>query len=318
MFALNSGFFIRLAKPGEQADIEHLDIRPGSEQQLAQSILNRCLLVAQRDRRIVGCAGIDLDLQQIDPFFLAPDIQDEKLIKRLLEAAEKLAVQFGILRLGANLRGDIRPMLSDAGYTPDCVNRTTKQTAQANSPPLMNRAFPRRQTRYFRQIFKMLDDLGIDRNYPIAHRLPLQPEANSLQSIGEDIYQRDQRMVPSAAKNWHAMINAATQQGIQIQAVSAFRSVRYQAGIVKRKLEKGQSMEQILEVSAAPGFSEHHTGKAIDVTTPGFDVLEEEFDQSPAFGWLEQEAQNFGFQMSFSKNNHHGLAYEPWHWAWNG
>ena len=47
-----------------------------------------------------------------------------------------------------------------------------------------------------------------------------------------------------------------------------------------------------------------------------FEKLEEEFDKSPAFKWLEKTAGNFGFRMSFPKNNRHGVAYEPWHWCW--
>jgi D-alanyl-D-alanine carboxypeptidase len=98
--------------------------------------------------------------------------------------------------------------------------------------------------------------------------------------------------------------------------VSAFRSVHYQKEIIRRKLEKGQSVADILRVSAAPGYSEHHTGHALDLTTPGTAVLEEEFEESEAFGWLTAHAGEFGFHMSFPRGNPHGVAYEPWHWAW--
>ena len=87
---------------------------------------------------------------------------------------------------------------------------------------------------------------------------------------------------------------------------------------MRKKLEQGQAIDAILQVSAAPGFSEHHSGRAVDVTTPGYPVLEEVFEESEAFAWLREHAGRFGFLLSFPRDNPHGVAYEPWHWAWWG
>jgi D-alanyl-D-alanine carboxypeptidase len=102
-----------------------------------------------------------------------------------------------------------------------------------------------------------------------------------------------------------------------LQVVSAYRSTEYQLGILRRKLERGQTIEEILRVSAAPGYSEHHSGRALDITTPGFAALEEEFEQSPAFAWLGANAARFGFRLSYPRGNRHGIAFEPWHWCWH-
>ncbi len=84
----------------------------------------------------------------------------------------------------------------------------------------------------------------------------------------------------------------------------------------EESLIKGMNIYKILEVSAAPGYSEHHSGRALDITTPGYAVLEEEFEHSPAFEWLCEHAPGFGFSLSFPRDNPHGVIYEPWHWAW--
>ena len=76
-------------------------------------------------------------------------------------------------------------------------------------------------------------------------------------------------------------------------------------------------MAQILRVSAAPGYSEHHSGRALDITTPGYAALEEEFELSPAFAWLKKHAKTFRFRLSYPRRNTHGIAYEPWHWCWH-
>jgi D-alanyl-D-alanine carboxypeptidase len=175
-----------------------------------------------------------------------------------------------------------------------------------------------RTWRFRRRISAMHASLGIPADYAARGALPLQPEAPRLVPVGQDIYQREQRMLAPAARAWHAMVRAAAVAGIELQLVSAFRSAAYQESLLRRKLEQGQRLDEILRVSAAPGFSEHHSGRAVDLTTPGFPVLEEVFEESEAFAWLVRNADDFGFSLSYPRGNPHGVIYEPWHWAWWG
>lgn len=159
-------------------------------------------------------------------------------------------------------------------------------------------------------------ELGVPADYGRCRALRTMQEPRRLTFVGYDIHERPQWLTPSAAAAWLRMRQAAALGQVELQLVSAFRSIEYQVGIIERKLARGQAMAQILEVSAAPGYSEHHTGRAIDVTTPGFAALEEEFEQSPAFRWLSNNATKFGFTLSFPRGNPHAIAYEPWHWLW--
>ena len=113
------------------------------------------------------------------------------------------------------------------------------------------------------------------------------------------------------------MRTAAERDREILQLVSAFRSVDYQKQIIQRKVAAGQSWEQILRVSALPGFSEHHTGRTNDVTTPGCKPLTEEFEQTTAFHWLTRHAGEFRFVMTYPRGNKLGIAYEPWHWTFH-
>ncbi|MBT8145423.1 MAG: D-alanyl-D-alanine carboxypeptidase family protein, partial [Gammaproteobacteria bacterium] len=63
-------------------------------------------------------------------------------------------------------------------------------------------------------------------------------------------------------------------------------------------------------------FSEHHTGRALDLNTDGCAVLQEEFENTSAFQWLMAEAQSFGFILSYPRDNPWGIVYEPWHWCY--
>ena len=168
-----------------------------------------------------------------------------------------------------------------------------------------------------RKIAALQRQLGIPADYSARHHLKIQVECQQLTSIGEDVFAREQMMTPNAASAWLAMQAAAAEEGVELQAVSAFRSIDYQAGIIQRKLSAGQNIKEILKVSAAPGFSEHHSGCALDITTPGCEPLEEEFENSQAFKWLLSSASDFCFSLSYPKNNLHGVAYEPWHWCWS-
>ena len=159
--------------------------------------------------------------------------------------------------------------------------------------------------------------LGVPRDYARVRLLKRVREPSHLVFIGRDTQNRPQWLVPRAARAWARMREAATRNSVELQIVSAFRSVEYQLGILKRKLERGLGIEEVLRVSAAPGYSEHHSGRALDITTPACAVLEEEFEQSAAFAWLSTNAPSHEFHLSYPRDNPHGIAYEPWHWCWH-
>jgi len=111
------------------------------------------------------------------------------------------------------------------------------------------------------------------------------------------------------------MVLAATEEGCTLFLVSGFRSRARQAEIIRAKLGRGMPMEEILRVSAYPGFSEHHTGLAVDVAAPACPELVEAFEATPEFQWLKISAARFGFALSYPRGNTRDIAYEPWHWC---
>jgi LAS superfamily LD-carboxypeptidase LdcB len=120
-----------------------------------------------------------------------------------------------------------------------------------------------------------------------------------------------------ATKAWLAMRDAARSDQIELLPFSGFRSYLYQCGLVRAKLAKGQTIEQILTILAAPGYSEHHTGEALDITTVNCPQADEQFAETDAHAWLTKHAIRFGFKESFPADNQHGLVYEPWHWRFH-
>ena len=163
----------------------------------------------------------------------------------------------------------------------------------------------------------ILASLGISLDTIASRSLVLYPEATELvvAEIGES--GREHLLVPAAARAWSALREAAQADRVTITIVSAFRSVERQAEIVRAKLARGLSIEEILSVSAPPGYSEHHSGRAVDVTTGGVRPLELEFERTDAFAWLSRHAGRFGFFLSYPRQNRYGYLYEPWHWCFS-
>lgn len=161
-------------------------------------------------------------------------------------------------------------------------------------------------------------ELGIASNYASARQLPFQAEANETEliDVGPNPDGRPVRLTPDAAGAWHALREAARHDRITLLAISGFRSVARQTEIIRTKLAAGQPIDSILRLVAAPGFSEHHTGRALDIGAPDYLELEENFAETAEFRWLNSHAPAHGFCLSFPRQNPHGIGFEPWHWLY--
>lgn len=146
--------------------------------------------------------------------------------------------------------------------------------------------------------------------------MPREEEAIFLVDGGVDIFDRAISMTPGTFSSWQQMQQHAAKDSIELQIVSAYRSIDYQCELFLKKLARGISLEEILKVNAIPGFSQHHSGRALDLSTPEFPPLETTFENSDAFAWLEHHARQFDFVLSYPINNEQGIDYEPWHWAY--
>lgn len=92
----------------------------------------------------------------------------------------------------------------------------------------------------------------------------------------------------SIAPNLQAMINAAKQDGVNLDIISGYRSHQEQQALYD-KYGPGRA--------AKPGTSNHEKGMAVDfANTPG------------AYKWLAQNASRFGL-----KTNTQAGGWEPWH-----
>jgi LAS superfamily LD-carboxypeptidase LdcB len=111
------------------------------------------------------------------------------------------------------------------------------------------------------------------------------------------------------------MILASRDANNPIQIVSAYRSFGTQANL--KTAYKSTFGSGANKFSADQGYSEHQLGTTVDLTTPILQNTFVSFEKTPAFKWLTEHAHEYGFTLSYPKNNAY-YEYEPWHWRFVG
>lgn len=128
------------------------------------------------------------------------------------------------------------------------------------------------------------------------------------------------QMRAPAAAAFSKMRGAARADGVTIVPVSGFRPISYQKNLFVRAVKRYGSEQKAARWVAPPEYSEHATGWALDLGDESHRAtdIEQTFQSTPAFRWLQSNAERFGFELSFPRGNPHGVNHEPWHWRFIG
>lgn len=127
-------------------------------------------------------------------------------------------------------------------------------------------------------------------------------------------------MKAEAAEQFHKLVEAAEKEGYTIVMTTAYRSYGFQKILWDQYVAK-EGEEAAAKYSARPGTSEHQTGLAVDITSPGVDYkLLNSFGQTEEGIWIAKNAHRFGFIIRFPKGKEEitGYQYEPWHLRYVG
>ncbi len=132
-----------------------------------------------------------------------------------------------------------------------------------------------------------------------------------------------QQMEKRAAAAYNDMSAAAGADGITLTPVSGFRTNQRQTNnynnSIQNYLNQGFSHDEAMRRTegyyAIPGTSEHEAGLAIDI---GF--IEDSFEDTPAFAWLQEHAEEYGFILRYREEDFAitHIHYEPWHYRYVG
>ena len=124
-----------------------------------------------------------------------------------------------------------------------------------------------------------------------------------------------QKMRPDAADALEEMFSAALEDGIELYAVSGYRSYGTQRSIYQKKVaERGESSASLS--SAPPGASEHQLGLAMDISAKSISYrLNAIFADSDEGKWLAEHCAEYGFIIRYKTEWKSVTSYkgEPWH-----
>jgi LAS superfamily LD-carboxypeptidase LdcB len=148
----------------------------------------------------------------------------------------------------------------------------------------------------------------------------------------------DKDLIIEVEKAFLEMQEAAKKEGIKLEITSSYRPVTEQRELFLERLEETFKTEtkedfseekilksnnlsivdKVLEITAPPGYSRHHSGYTIDLASST-----SVFENSPGFRWISennyQNAKKFGFIPSYPEGvEKQGPEPEAWEYVWVG
>jgi zinc D-Ala-D-Ala carboxypeptidase len=127
-------------------------------------------------------------------------------------------------------------------------------------------------------------------------------------------------MREEAATALENMFSTAQNSGIELYAVSGYRSYNRQQQLFNAEINR-VGIEKAEQAVAIPGASEHQSGLAMDISSKSNKFyLNEAFANTTEGIWLKDNAHRFGFILRYPKEKIDitNYMYEPWHFRYVG
>ncbi|MDD5409520.1 MAG: M15 family metallopeptidase [Candidatus Omnitrophica bacterium] len=104
---------------------------------------------------------------------------------------------------------------------------------------------------------------------------------------------------------------------------SGYRSAAYQLYLFAFYLRKHDySVRETAKLVAIAGYSEHGAPDWQAIDFVNIDGVNEDnpgaFENLAEYKWLMKHAAEYGFALSYPRNNPSGISFEPWHWRYEG
>lgn len=171
-------------------------------------------------------------------------------------------------------------------------------------------------------------NIGIDKPFYTDVKTIENPDdnlvlANKYNKFPENYVPKDLVQVESISMKKEAgaalekMAKDMRENGLTINLISGYRSEERQRVLYNSYVKKSGSLEADT-YSARPGFSEHQSGLAIDMSNTY--TLTESFENTKEFEYLSNNAYKYGFILRYKKDKVYmtGYIYEPWHYRYVG
>lgn len=124
-------------------------------------------------------------------------------------------------------------------------------------------------------------------------------------------------LVKSARDKFYELVKKASEEGLTIRAISAYRGYTYQKRLYDKYVEN-DGVTKADTYSARPGFSDHQTGLVVDVdnTINSFEA----FTNTKEYQWMLANSYKYGFILRYPEGKEAitGYQFESWHYRFVG
>lgn len=124
-------------------------------------------------------------------------------------------------------------------------------------------------------------------------------------------------LVKSAKDKFYELVKKASEEGLTIRAISAYRGYTYQKRLYNKYVEN-DGVTKADTYSARPGFSDHQTGLVVDVdnTINSFEA----FTNTKEYQWMLANSYKYGFILRYPEGKEAitGYQFESWHYRFVG
>lgn len=141
----------------------------------------------------------------------------------------------------------------------------------------------------------------------------------------KNAWDEDIKVEKEAYKQYRKLEKALKKEGITIELDSVYRSVEAQQQLWDEwSADPEKGPDYVKKFMAVPGYSEHHTGLAIDVCLRINGELvydnDEMIAQKEIFKKIHNKLADYGFILRYPENGEAktGYTYEPWHFRYVG
>lgn len=124
-------------------------------------------------------------------------------------------------------------------------------------------------------------------------------------------------LVKSARDKFYELVKKASEEGLTIRAISAYRGYTYQKRLYDKYVEN-DGIAKADTYSARPGFSDHQTGLVVDVDNSVNSF--EGFTNTKEYQWMLANSYKYGFILRYPEGKEAitGYQFESWHYRFVG
>ncbi len=158
----------------------------------------------------------------------------------------------------------------------------------------------------------------VDKEYSLSP-LYVPPDMAFVSDYGVPSLGWDAMLRAEPAEHLAELVSVANSEGYELVLASSYRSFYDQS--LAHGFYTDLYGAEADRMSALPGHSEHQLGNTVDFTNAeaGYQI-NQSFDDTEAARWLQENASEYGFALSYPMGEEEktGYLWEPWHYRYIG